>query len=147
MPWRLFNVFGKLEVETKMLSQECAASGTPKIQKIDETDQWSNAQDIYAKFSKANFAKRIGSTLSEDAQVLRSFFSAPREHGPPANFFLLIGFGSHYRGHFLFEHKLKARALGLYNIMVKRKAEKQQSAGKPFIYVIPRQFEAHMSFL
>jgi hypothetical protein len=60
---------------------------------------------------------------------------------------LLIGFGSHYRGHFPFEHKLKARALEFYNIMVKRKAEKQQSAGKPFIHVIRHQFEAHMSFL
>jgi hypothetical protein len=75
------------------------------------------------------------------------FFSAPREHGPPASFFLLIGFGPHYRDHFPFEHKLKARALELYIIMVKRKAEKQQSAGKPSIYALRHQSEAHMSFL
>jgi hypothetical protein len=58
MPWRQFNVLGKLEDETKMLSQGCAGSGTPKIHKINETGQkWGNAQDIYAKFSKADLAK------------------------------------------------------------------------------------------
>lgn len=61
--------------------------------------------------------------------------------------FLLIGFGPHYRGHFPFEHKLKAHALELYIIMVKRKAEKQQSAGKPSIHALRHQSEAYILFL
>ena len=67
----------------------------------------------------------------------RSFFSVPREHGPPVGFFLAYRVETALsRRWFFFRTQFQAHELQLYTIMVKRKAEKQQPAGKFFFSFI-----------